>query len=103
MIWGSQYDAMMRWMQSGEHKVDVTLTGNRNTSTTTKASTTDVIKNIYDLYGCHFEWTLEAYSTNNRVGRGGSYNVSNSPSYRHYGVSDGSNSRTSSRLTLYVK
>ena len=103
MIWGSQYDAMMRWMQSGEHKVDVTLTGNRNTSTTTKASTTDVIKNIYDLYGCHYEWTLEAVSTYYRVRRGGSYGNSDCPSSRNNRSSHGSDSYYSSRLTLYVK
>ena len=85
MIWGSQYDAMMRWMQSGEHGVDVTkdIGNNRNTSTTTKASSTDVIKNVYDLYGCHFEWTLEADDTNHRVSRGGDYYGSDSPSYRN--------------------
>lgn len=103
MIWGSQYDAMMRWMQSGEHKVNVTLTGNRNTSTTTKASTTDVIKNIYDLYGCHYEWTLEALSNYSRVLRGGPYNYGYSPSCRNYGDSSNSVSNRSSRLTLYVK
>lgn len=103
MIWGSQYDAMMRWMQSGEHKVDVTLTGNRNTSTTTKASTTDVIKNIYDLYGCHYEWTLEALDTRARVIRGGGYSNSVSPSNRGDSGSNDSNSHYSSRLTLYVK
>ena len=103
MIWGSQYDAMMRWMQSGEHKVDVTLTGNRNTSTTTKASTTDVIKNIYDLYGCHYEWTLEANNTGDRVLRGGNCYYSFSPSYRNNYSSRFSNSYYSSRLTLYVK
>ena len=103
MIWGSQYDAMMRWMQSGEHKVDVTLKGNRNTSTTTKASTTDVIKNIYDLYGCHYEWTLEAYITSRRVVRGGNYSGSISPSDRNDNGSNDSNSGYSSRLTLYVK
>ena len=103
MIWGSQYDAMMRWMQSGEHKVDVTLTGNRNTSTTTKASTTDVIKNIYDLYGCYFEWTLEAINTNDRFIRGGDYCNSVSPGNRYYNNSFLSNGGGSSRLTLYVK
>ena len=42
MIWGSQYDAMMRWMQSGEHGVDVTkdIGNNRNTSTTTSKRST---------------------------------------------------------------
>ena len=105
MIWGSQYDAMMRWMQSGEHGVDVTddIGNNRNTSTTTKASTTDVIKNIYDLYGCHYEWTLEANNTYNRVFRGGNYNYSYSPSNRNNNYSNISNSYNSSRLTLYVK
>ena len=105
MIWGSQYDAMMRWMQSGEHGVDVTddIGNNRNTSTTTKASTTDVIKNIYDLYGCHYEWTLEASYTSYRVNRGGTYDNSNSPSYRYDDNSNYSNCSYSSRLTLYVK
>ena len=105
MIWGSQYDAMMKWMQSGEHKVDVTgnIGDNRNTSTTTKASTTDVIKNIYDLYGCHFEWTLEALDTRARVIRGGGYSNSVSPSNRGDSGSNDSNSHYSSRLTLYVK
>ena len=58
MIWGSQYDAMMRWMQGN----DVDVTGN--------IGGTDIINNIYDLYGCHFEWTLEADRTNLRVIRG---------------------------------
>ena len=72
MIWGSQYDAMLRWMQSGENQIDVTgnIGNNRNTSTTTGTSETDVIKNIYDIYGCRYEWTLEADSTYNRVLRG---------------------------------
>ena len=105
MIWGSQYDAMMRWMQSGEHGVDVTddIGNNRNTSTTTKASTTDVIKNIYDLYGCHYEWTLEANYTVGRVSRGGNYSYSYSPSHRNNYDSNNSGSNHSSRLTLYVK
>ena len=70
MIWGSQYDAMMRWMQ--DNGVDVTgnIGDNRNTGTTTGTSGTDIINNIYDLYGCHFEWTLEAFYTGGRVYRG---------------------------------
>ena len=73
MIWGSQYDAMLRWMQSGENKVDVTdnIGDNRNKSETITGGTkTDVIRNIYDIYGGRFEWTLEAYYTNSRVYRG---------------------------------
>ena len=73
MIWGSQYDAMLRWMQSGENKVDVTdnIGDNRNKSETITGGTeTDVIRNIYDIYGGRFEWTLEADNTNDRVRRG---------------------------------
>ena len=106
MIWGSQYDAMMRWMQSGDNGINVTSTigDTKNTSTTTKASSTDVMKNVYDLYGCHLEWTLEANVTYNRVHRGGYNDYSYPPSNRHYGFSpDNPNGELSTRLTLYIK
>ena len=67
MTWGSQYDAMMNWMQ--KNGINVTATGNRNTDTATGTSETDLLKNIYDLYGCHCEWILEASSAGIRVGR----------------------------------
>ncbi len=70
MIWGSQYDAMMRWMQNNEIDVKGNIGDNRNTETTTGTSGTDIINNIYDLYGCHYEWTLEANYTYYRVTRG---------------------------------
>ena len=70
MIWGSQYDAMMRWMQDNDVDVTGNIGDNRNTGTTTGTSETDIINNIYDLYGCHYEWTLEANDTVSRVSRG---------------------------------
>ena len=70
MIWGSQYDAMMRWMQDNDVDVIGNIGNNRNTETTTGTSVTDIINNIYDLYGCYFEWTLEAINTTSRVIRG---------------------------------
>ena len=70
MIWGSQYDAMMRWMQDNGIDVTGNIGDNRNTGTTTGTTGTDIINNIYDLYGCHFEWTLEASNTRIRVDRG---------------------------------
>ena len=70
LIWGSQYDAMMRWMQDNDVDVKSNIGDNRNTETTTGTSETDIINNIYDIYGCHFEWTLEAYRTYSRVNRG---------------------------------
>ena len=73
MIWGSQYDAMMLWMQ--ENGVDVkstikpTETAGRNISKVTGQKSNDLLNNVYDLWGCHYEWTLEAYDSNNRVFR----------------------------------
>ena len=103
MIWGSQYDAMMRWMQ--DNGVDVTedIEDNRNIGTTTGTSETDIINNIYDLYGCHREWTLESNNISYRVCRSDYYNDSNSPSYRGYNNAIDTGNNYSSRLTLYVK
>ena len=72
MVWGSQYDAMMRWMYDNGNGTDVkgNIGDDRNTGTTTGTVGTDVINNIYDLYGCHYEWTLEAGNTDGRVYRG---------------------------------
>ena len=74
MVWGSQYDAMMRWMQSGENGIDVTSTSdeikNTNITTTGFEGDADIIRNVYDLYGGRCEWTLEAYITSFRVYRG---------------------------------
>src|SRR5699024_457871 len=67
MTWGSQYDAMMNWMQKNGIKVNTK--GNNNIDITTGTSETDLLKNIYDLYGCHFEWTSEIYSTDRRDAR----------------------------------
>ncbi len=101
MMWESQYDAMMNWMV--KQGINVTATGTRNTTTVTGGNANDVLKNIYDLYGCHHDWTLEAYFTTSRVSRGGYSSYSYAPGFR---INDnpGNTSRyNSARLTLYVK
>lgn len=112
MIWGSQYDAMMNWMQKGEIRVDLTTPPNtaKNETRTTggpnsgQTESKDILKNVYDLLGNSREWTLEANGSNYRVFRGGNYNYSYSPAYR-YGDSNPNiaYSGGSSRLTLYIK
>ncbi len=78
MIWGSQYDAMMLWMQ--ENGIEVkngaygtttkpTETAERNEDTVTGQESNDLLNNVYDIWGSHCEWTLEGYNTNNRVYR----------------------------------
>ena len=64
------------------------------------------IKNIYDLAGNVYEWTMESYSTDSRVIRGGYYNTSGSStpsSIRNYSYGpDDAISRIGFRTTLYL-
>ena len=104
MIWGSQYDVMMNWMAKNNKMVGATDSSKINTEKVTGKKSEDVINNVYDLYGCHYEWTLEANSTNYRVRRGGYSGNYNAPSGRDDGyVPDSANSGDSSRATLYIK
>ena len=116
MIWGSQYDAMLKWMKG--NKINVTSssptdlsigTTSRNTTRVTGGANNgqtvskDKLSNIYDLLGNSSEWTQEAYVTDSRVYRGGYYDGSIAPSYRFYNNSTFTNSYGGSRLTLYIK
>lgn len=96
LIYGVQWDAIMRWMKdepnltggkyvqdstdmgwyvtnsssgNSDHKTGKDLNGEKN-----------VVKNIYDLAGNVSEWTMENYNTSYRVFRGGSYRSSNGSS-----------------------
>ena len=103
MIWGSQYDAMLNWMAKQGETVGTSNTSKRNSTKVTGSNANDVIKKVFDLYGCNYEWTLEASSTSSRVNRGGSsISSSNSPSARYYSPTDTIGS-LSARLTLYIK
>ena len=84
MIWGSQWDATMRWMYNSgnEEKKKYTYdsTGKGNYSGTngnqpiaTGSIEAYAVNNIYDMAGNVNDWTIEAYSTVLRVTRGGNY------------------------------
>ena len=124
MIYGVQWDATMDWItatkfQGDRSKVDEDSSswGNYNDSSgnadvegaglvqNTGYSDYWKANNIYDLAGNCWEWTQEAYSTNVRIRRGGSYpsSGSNAPaSYRGSSSPFGSDSNLSSRATLYM-
>ena len=74
MVYGSQYDMMMKWMQeNGENVTDKEPSKgkyNSNPTITGSREDTDIIKNVYDLYGGRIEWTLEASDIYYRVSRG---------------------------------
>ena len=117
MIWGSQYDAMMKWMQG--NGIDVTSTRptdlsigatSKNTTRVTggansgQTASKDKLSNIYDLLGNSQEWTIEANYAYYRVVRGGRYDYSYLPKYRYsYSPYDTPYSYYGSRLALYVK
>ena len=80
MIWGSQWDQIMIWMKdvrntakNSYYIINSLTMGNFGTSddTTSGLSATGFysVKNIYDLAGNVFDWTLEADYTNVRVKR----------------------------------
>ena len=103
MIWGCQYDAMLRWLQQSGINVTSNIGENRNQGNKTGTVETDKLNNIYDLYGNRFEWTLEADRTSYRVCRGGCYYGSYSPSNRYFSSSPtDTSSFSSTRATLYI-
>ena len=104
MIWGSQYDAMLNWMAKQGETVGTADENKRNTITTTGSNSNDVIRNVYDLYGCHREWTLESDSSSGRVFRGGYSRGNIAPSGRSLNsFPTFSSGGISSRPTLYIK
>ena len=103
MIWGSQYDAMMNWMAKNGKNVGNSNSSIYNNTTTTGNKSTDVVNNVYDLYGCHFEWTLEDCNSNTRAKRGGFSGYDYSPASRTYDGPYYTGSLISSRATLYIK
>ena len=81
MIWGSQWDQIMIWMKEVKNGENYYITnssgmGNFNLSgvddryddpnNPAETGCFDV-KNVFDLAGNVFDWTLEAYDTNSRV------------------------------------
>ncbi len=76
MVWGSQWDACMKWFlsQGGDKATYVTnSTGKGNYETTynipTGSNDNYSVNNIYDMAGNVEEWTIEAYDAVNRVKR----------------------------------
>ena len=116
MIWGSQYDAMLKWMKGNKINVTSSSPTDLSIGTTSKNTTRvtgganngqtvskDKLSNIYDLLGNSLEWTQEANNTSYRVIRGGYYNSSIAPSYRSYDCPTDTLSYDGSRFTLYIK
>ena len=59
MIYGCQYDAMLNWMAKNNNEVGTSNQKKANMSEKSGTDANDIINNVYDLYGCHKEWTQE--------------------------------------------
>ena len=119
MLWGCQWDATLRWMQTSsdsdvanfptnlEGKGNYKGTqGSTNKVIPTGSNSSYAVNNIYDMAGNVLDWTLEAYFTAFRVMRGGHYNDTGLPypaSYRYCIDPETSPSDRGCRSTLYIK
>ena len=116
LIYGVQWDAVMKWMENISNPnvsektyiQDSTGMGHYDTSspTTTGSNVNYAVNNIYDLAGNVNEWTMESYLTSGRIVRGGIYYTTRAD----YPVSDrggnppaGRGDGVGFRLALYVK
>ena len=111
LVYGVQWDAVMRWISKDsillQYLTNSTVKGNYNNSNsiTTGSNPAYQMKNIYDMAGNVWEWTMEANYTNLRVRRGGDYTNSGSDfpvAHRNNSLPDNSFPSVGFRVALYV-
>ncbi len=117
LIYSVQWDAVLRFIADDKHNVnDSSIWGNHsnnpdrtsvspNNPAKTGAHENWKAKNIYDLAGNVREWTMEAFSSDYRVPRGGNYSGTgsfNPASYRGNNSPSYCYSTSGFRLALYV-
>lgn len=114
MIWGSQWDATMRWMyESGDlNKKIYTYNsdgkGNYNSDAIIPTGTIEEysVNNIYDMAGNVVDWTIEANTDAYRINRGGNINhggMEDPASERYIDDSPTTNNTVyGSRVSLYI-
>ena len=98
LTYGCEWDAMCRYIGDSQR-----TTPGKSTAELTGSVADDVSKNIYDLAGNCWEWTMEAYDTLYRVRRAGNYRQANLVCDRYYNSPTYYNDYCSFRPTLYIK
>ena len=98
LTYGCQWDAMCRYIGDSQRTTPETYS-----TALTGSVATDVSKNIYDLAGNCYEWTMEAYDTTYRVVRGGRYSIAIPVSNRLFNDPTSGYDYHSFRPTLYIK
>ena len=98
LTYGCEWDAMCRYIGDAQR-----TTPKKSTAELTGSVATDVSKNIYDLAGNCWEWTMEVISASTRVLRGGACDAADPVSFRGYNGPTDSFDPGSFRPTLYIK
>ena len=98
LIYGCEWDAMCRYIGDSQR-----TTPTKSAPELTGSVSTDVSKNIYDLAGNCWEWTMEAYTTDYRVKRGGNCYLAYPVSRRSSDYPTYDSDLYSFRPTLYIK
>ena len=114
LCYGVQWDAVMNFIDNkyvnGAAEGYVKNSENQGNYARIIARTGDketyAVKNIYDMAGNVYEWTMEAYGTDNRVIRGGNYGYSGdvrpASSRDYYGPDYSNDGFIGFRVTLYL-
>ena len=118
MIWGCQWDATLRWMQTStnsevvnfptnsEGKGNYLRKNNVYARIPTGSNSDYAVNNIYDMAGNFYEYTIETWSKDCRSLRGGdcTHKASSDPaSYRIFTNPTTRSDTKGYRTTLYIK
>ena len=98
LTYGCEWDAMCRYIGDSQR-----ATTKKDAPELTGSVSTDVSKNIYDIAGNCYEWTMEDFRTNHRIRRGGYCSSAYPVSNRGGGLPTTGNAFGSFRPTLYIK
>ncbi len=102
LTYGCQWDAMCRYIGDSQ-RTTPKKNSVEKTGSVAGSVAGDVSKNIYDLAGNCREWTMEAFGTVYRVGRGGNYDSAGPVSSRYLYYPTDNYGTLSFRPTLYIK
>ena len=113
MIYGSQWDATMRWFAKSSNNFVKTYPVNAQNSINANFSgerkstgSVGTVNNVYDMAGNIDEWTAESNSANSRIFRAGSYLTVSNYWYAGYysnNTPDFYFDTLGSRISLYIK
>lgn len=105
IIWGSQWDAVLRWICSNNDNFYDLRYDNGNFSNEKKATGLEesyAINNIYDMYGNVSEWTQTGARDASRVARGSDYSSKKSIANMEYFGVTYLYEKLGTRITLYI-